>query len=83
MPVAPEMYVLNAEIGGDEDFVARRDAQYRTIVANAGYYRPSSWRDPPNLLDQFAFAKWHLNHYNAAGKQGMHSQNRYTSPLPW
>jgi len=34
------------------------------------------------LLDQFAFAKWHANHYIALPSHPKLLNTRYTRPLP-
>jgi len=36
MPVAPEVDTLQCEIGSDEEFLAGRGPNYRTIIANPG-----------------------------------------------
>src|ERR1035437_1230499 len=35
MPLAPEVYVLQAEVGGDQGFMAARKRQHRTVVPDA------------------------------------------------
>ena len=35
MPLAPEMYVFQAEVGGDQRLVSPRKRQHRTVVADA------------------------------------------------
>jgi hypothetical protein len=35
MPLAPEVYVLQAEVGGDQRFVPPRKRQHRTVVPDA------------------------------------------------
>ena len=78
MPVSPEMNILDAEIRGHEQLVAWGNAQHRTIVANAGYYRTSAVSRAANLADQLAFAKWHANHYIAGSRVMNATGTRYT-----
>ena len=35
MPLAPEVYVLQAEVGGDQGFMSSGKRQHRTVVADA------------------------------------------------
>ena len=66
MPITPEMHVLYAEIGGDQDFMAFRNPQDSTIISDAGYHRISAAHGPANLSNEPSLAKWHANDYIAA-----------------
>jgi hypothetical protein len=59
VPVAPEVHVFQAEIGGDQQFVPARRTQHGAVIANAADQhtrgRVCHTRVGANPLDQLSF----------------------------
>jgi hypothetical protein len=59
MPLAPEMHVLNGEVGGHQQVVPGRNAKHGAIIANAGDEGSAATGRPADSLDQSLFGKGH------------------------
>jgi hypothetical protein len=52
------MYILQSEVGGNQQFVTGRKAQNRAVVPNPGYDGGARARLTPDPTDQRFFAQW-------------------------
>jgi hypothetical protein len=68
VPIAAEVDSFQREIGGDQEFSSRRQAQHSTVISDSGGYRPArvtsaasrgSFRQTANLGNQRFFRKRH------------------------
>jgi hypothetical protein len=58
MPLAAKVHIFDGKVGGNEEFVTGRNADYGTVIANALHHRAvqALVGEAPNAINQLLFA---------------------------